>query len=118
VCEGYICKHRRPWWRLGCGDPPPVVVSYMARQAPSFALNPDGLIPVNIAHGLYPREHLGESELKALVKVLNDNRDSFKGFGRTYYGGMEKFEPRELEALMIPESLSNGVKPKQASFLS
>jgi hypothetical protein len=31
---------------------------------------------------------------------------------------MEKFEPRELEALMIPEAVLDGVKPKQASFLS
>lgn len=102
ICSGYICRHRRPWWRLGTPPPPPVVVSYMARQAPAFALNPDALVPINIAHGLYPESALDGARLRALVETLNRTRRSFQGSGRTYHGGMEKFEPRELEALLIP----------------
>jgi hypothetical protein len=74
----------------------------MARQAPAFALNPDGLVLINIAHGLYPEHPLAHEQLSALVQALNDARNSFRGSGRTYHGGMEKFEPRELEALLIP----------------
>lgn len=102
VSEGYICRHRRPWWRLGIAASPPIIVSYMARQAPAFALNPDGLALINIAHGLYPRRALDSEQLAALANCLNGARDSFRGAGRTYHGGMEKFEPGELEALLVP----------------
>ena len=74
----------------------------MARQAPRFALNPDGLAIVNVAHGIYPRSALSGHQLEALVAALNQARESFRGNGRTYHGGLEKFEPREMEALQIP----------------
>jgi hypothetical protein len=102
VAEGYLASHRRPWWRLGVGTPPPIVVSYMARQAPVFALNPDRLALLNIAHGIYPTRPLTDEQLAALVAYLNQTRETFRGRGRTYHGGLEKFEPRELEALPIP----------------
>jgi hypothetical protein len=74
----------------------------MARQAPAFALNPDGLALVNIAHGIYPSTQLTEEQLGALVAYLNGARESFRGAGRTYHGGLEKFEPGELEMLPLP----------------
>lgn len=73
----------------------------MARQAPLFALNPDGLALINIAHGLYPKKRMTHDELQALVAYLNSVRESFRGQGRTYQGGLEKFEPREMEALPV-----------------
>jgi hypothetical protein len=105
VPAGYIASHRRPWWRVGAGEPAPIVASYMARQAPRFALNPDGLALLNIGHGLYPKEPLTEEELRGLAEMLNGERDSYRGNGRTYHGGLEKFEPREMEALPIPSGL-------------
>jgi len=76
----------------------------MARQPPAFALNPQGLRIVNVIHGLYPKVPLDAQQLKGLVRYLNANRLSFKGMGRTYQGGLEKFEPSEMEALPIPPS--------------
>ena len=102
VSARYLARNRRPWWHLGPPASPPIVVTYMARQAPLFALNPDGLAVVNVAHGLYPREKLSQEQLAALVACLNGARDTFRGNGRTYHGGLEKFEPREVEALSIP----------------
>ncbi|MBI2942453.1 MAG: methyltransferase [Chloroflexi bacterium] len=102
ISERYIASHRRPWWHLGLSAPPPIVATYMARQAPAFALNPDGLAVVNIAHGIYPFDDLGPDQLSCLVAALNDLRHTFTGRGRTYHGGLEKFEPREMEALLIP----------------
>ncbi|MCL4370172.1 MAG: methyltransferase [Chloroflexi bacterium] len=104
VAQGYICRHRRPWWYLGKQTPPPIVASYMARQAPAFALNPDGLALINIGHGIYPRQEMGWAELQDLVCQLNSARDGFRGMGRTYQGGLEKFEPREMEALPVKQS--------------
>lgn len=104
----YIPSHRRPWWKIGVGPPAPIVATYMARQAPRFALNPDGLALLNIGHGVFPLRQLSEEELAALATSLNAARLSFEGWGRTYHGGLEKFEPREMEALLLPSTLSRG----------
>ena len=98
----YLCQHRRPWWWLGAPEPPPAVASYMARRPPRFALNPDGVLILNIAHGLFPRCAMSRSELAAFVDTLNAAAQSFVGNGRRYQGGLEKFEPREMEDLLIP----------------
>jgi adenine-specific DNA-methyltransferase len=99
VPDRYVCSHRRPWWRLGLGEPPPIVATYMARQAPVFALNPDRLVLLNIGHGIWPKDGVDPREL---VERLTMARQSFAGAGRTYHGGLEKFEPGEMEALILP----------------
>jgi hypothetical protein len=80
---------------------PPIVATYMARGAPCFARNPDELGLLNVVHGLYPRRPLDEATLERVVASLNARRESFIGRGRTYQGGLEKFEPREMEALPL-----------------
>ena len=55
---------------------------------------------MNIAHGLYPRGHLSEQQLSAVVRYLRQYVTT-QG-GRVYAGGLVKFEPRELERLRIP----------------
>ena len=73
----------------------------MARQAPFFALNPDGLHILNVIHGLYPLSPLGDEQLTLLTETLNGMRETYRGLGRTYQGGLEKFEPREMERLAV-----------------
>jgi adenine-specific DNA-methyltransferase len=98
--QRYVTSRRRPWYSIAFPRPP-IVATYMARQAPTFASNPDRLGVLNIAHGLYPRESLDDDALDRIVKRLNATRDSFVGRGRTYHGGLEKFEPREMENLPL-----------------
>ncbi|HSV92404.1 MAG TPA: methyltransferase [Desulfobacterales bacterium] len=102
VDERYITTHRKPWWRVGIGRPAPIVASYMARQPPKFALNPDGVALLNVGHGIHPKAPMTHEQLSALAAALNGGRASYAGAGRTYHGGLEKFEPREMEALPIP----------------
>lgn len=101
VRERYICRHRTPWWHVGAKHPP-LLATYMARQPPAFALNPDRLAILNVLHGLFPREDLDPDILLGLVHYLNAHREGFRGSGRVYQGGLEKFEPREMEELAIP----------------
>ncbi len=99
--QRYLCRHRQPWWRVGGKPPPPIVVTYMARRPPVFAFNPDGCRILNVLHGLYPREPLSDAQLAALVTWLNHHARDLRGH-RTYQGGLMKWEPRDLEAAMIP----------------
>ncbi len=101
VADTYICSHRRPWWYVGAQQAAPIVASYMARRGPAFALNPDGLALINISHGLYPVAAMDAGQLQRLCQALNAGSTSFRGSGRTYQGGLEKFEPREMEALPV-----------------
>ena len=71
----------------------------MARRPPAFALNPDKLALLNIGHYLYPRR--SDLDLEAIVWELNRQKGRFAGHGRTYHGGLEKFEPREMGSLEI-----------------
>lgn len=96
----YIACHRTPWWRVRLRAPAPILATYMARQPPAFVRNLAGARHVNIAHGLYPREPLPSAALDGLAAYLR--RSVTRGQGRTYAGGLTKFEPGEMERLPVP----------------
>ena len=98
--KSYIARHRKPWWHVRYKEPAPILVTYMGRRPPVFVLNTAGARHLNIAHGLYPREPLTRAQLEALVAHLNSSVSTADG--RTYAGGLVKFEPKELERLRIP----------------
>ncbi|MGC1183861.1 MAG: methyltransferase [Candidatus Dormiibacterota bacterium] len=98
--RGYIASHRRAWWAVGLSEPAPILATYMARRPPAFVLNTVDARHINIAHGLYPRAPLPRRSLERLARSL---RSSVRvGQGRTYAGGLTKFEPREMERLPVP----------------
>jgi adenine-specific DNA-methyltransferase len=107
--KGYIASHRRAWWSVGLRSPAPIISTYMARRPPAFVLNKADARHINIAHGLYPRERLSDLARRTLVDYLQSNISQRSG--RTYAGGLTKFEPREMERLIVPgpAMLSAGV---------
>jgi hypothetical protein len=100
AADGYIARHRTPWWAVRLADPAPIVCTYMARRPPAFVRNRAGARLLNIAHGIYPREPMSEAQLMALVRALQATVS--RSDGRTYSGGLTKFEPSELERVPIP----------------
>jgi len=97
---GYIASNRKAWWSVGLREPAPILATYMARRPPAFVYNRACARHINIAHGIYPRQKLSKHVLNALVDYLSKAtkvRD-----GRTYAGGLTKFEPREMERLLVP----------------
>lgn len=72
----------------------------MARRAPAFVRNLADARHINIAHGLYPRDPLPSSTLDQLAHFLNSAVSLEEG--RTYAGGLTKFEPREMERILVP----------------
>lgn len=107
--SGYVARHRKAWWSVGLRSAAPIVSTYMARRPPGFAINKADARHINVAHGLYPREHLSEKAKRALVDFLQTNISQRSG--RTYAGGLTKFEPREMERVFVPspELLTGGV---------
>jgi adenine-specific DNA-methyltransferase len=98
--KGYVASHRKAWWSVGLRPPAPIISTYMARRAPAFVLNKVAARHINIAHGLYPRDPMSEKVRTSLVSFLQMNISQRSG--RTYAGGLTKFEPREMERLLVP----------------
>jgi hypothetical protein len=98
--RGYIARHRKAWWSVGLRAPAPIIATYMARRPPAFTLNHASARHINIAHGLYPREAMTATTTTRLVAWLRANISQRSG--RTYAGGLTKFEPREMERLLVP----------------
>jgi len=104
-----VASHRKAWWAVGLRSPAPIISTYMARRPPAFVLNKAEARHINIAHGLYPRDPMSERARTTLVRFLQSHISQRSG--RTYAGGLTKFEPREMEKLAVPAPamLSAGV---------
>lgn len=100
VHQGYIASTRRAWWSVGLRAPAPVLATYMARRPPAFVHNDAAARHINIAHGLYPRQSMPTGVLGGLVEHLRQAVTMAQG--RTYAGGLTKFEPKEMERLPVP----------------
>ena len=104
--RGYIARARRAWWSVGLREPAPILATYMARRPPAFTRNLAGARHINIAHGLYPRVELPEPAIERLLASLR--RTVSVHDGRTYAGGLTKFEPREMERIPVPDPFAEG----------
>lgn len=100
VAEGYIARTRRAWWKVGLRQPAPILATYMARRPPTFVRNLADARHINIAHGLYPRQPIDDAILDKLALSLRSS--VVVGQGRTYAGGLTKFEPKEMERVPVP----------------
>ena len=97
--DSYVARHRRAWWSVGLRPPAPILCTYM-RGAPGLRPQCVRRAAHHIAHGLYPRDPLPAPLLDALSAWLQGAvRQSS---GRTYAGGLTKFEPGEIERLPVP----------------
>lgn len=99
--KGYVAENRKAWWAVGLRRPAPILCTYMARRAPAFVENGVDARHINIAHGLYPRVDLGKTILRKLIAFLSSKVSV--NLGRTYAGGLTKFEPGEIERIPVPE---------------
>ena len=100
VDKGYVASHRKEWWSVALYEPAPILATYMARRPPGFVRNTSAARHINIAHGIYPREHMSDRKLTALAEHLATHTSLADG--RTYAGGLTKFEPKEMERLLVP----------------
>ena len=99
--RAYVARHRKAWWSVGLREPAPILASYMARRPPTFVRNLAQVRHVNIAHGLYPKYAMSAQVLDELTRYLQKSVSCEQG--RVYAGGLTKFEPKEMERLLVPE---------------
>ena len=100
VRSGYIARNRNPWWAVGLREPAPILATYMARRPPTFVRNLSAARNVNVVHGIYPRETMSATALDALATALRGAAPAAEG--RTYAGGLIKFEPSEMGRIPVP----------------
>lgn len=98
--ETYVARNRAAWWSVGLRQPAPILCTYMARRPPAFVRNIAGAHNINISHGLYPREPIDDVFMTQVVRYLR--RTVGTAGGRTYAGGLVKYEPGEVARLRIP----------------
>lgn len=99
--RGYIAQNRKAWWSVGLRHAAPILTTYMARRPPAFVRNLADARHINIAHGIYPRDAMNDTMLDTLAGYLS--KTVTQAEGRTYAGGLTKFEPKEVERLLVPE---------------
>lgn len=100
INTGYVASRRSPWWSIKPSNPPAIMMTYMSRNAPTFVVNKENLTMLNVVHGIYLKKPLSNMAIARLADYLNSSVDVASG--RTYCGGLTKFEPREAENLLVP----------------
>jgi FkbM family methyltransferase len=101
--DTFTAKARRCWWALSFKDAAPILCTYMGRRPPVFVRNFAGVGHLNISHGLFPKRRMTERELDRVAAWLAAN--PVMHGGKTYGGGLRKFEPRDIERIAVPLSL-------------
>lgn len=102
--ERTLSRMRDPWYRMERREPPPILVTYMSKNAPRFVRNDAKLVPLNVFHGLYPKG-LTARQIDQLFIHLNSVAfdKKLRRAARTYGAGLVKIEPRELAAVNVPD---------------
>ena len=109
VADGYISRHRVPWYSQEHRPSAPYLCTYLGRSDNEnsrpfrFILNHSLATAPNVYLMMYPLRALDEAmkkspELKRKVwKLLNEiSPEEMLGEGRVYGGGLHKLEPKEL----------------------
>ena len=105
IRNGYILKHRTPWYSIGNASSAPIVCTYMSRSEKTpfrFIRNRSNATITNTYLGLYPHSPMSETELDDMCEALNKiPAETLINGGREYGGGLKKLEPRELMSLPV-----------------
>lgn len=133
IAEGYLCRHRKPWYIQEDRPPAPFVCTYLGRSDKKsgrpfrFILNESQATAANVYLMLYPKPLIeravhDDPELKHRIwAFLNEiSPKAMLREGRVYGGGLHKLEPRELgnvPASFILDLLPNGSVPRKTMQL-
>lgn len=100
----HLPSHRPVWFRPENRSVADVWVSVFSRGQTKFILNTSGAKNLTCFHGLYARS--GRRHLAPLLTLFLNSRwgaESFRRVNRFYGDGLNKLEPKDVEAMPCPE---------------
>lgn len=108
----YLAAHRQPWYSQEHRPPAPILCTYMGRSSSGrglrFIRNKSQATAPNVYLLLYPKPQLATlliddpKAIDRLFTALDESGCQLVRRGRVYGGGLNKIEPKELEALRLP----------------
>ena len=114
--DRYITRHRHPWFKQENRPAAPILCSYMARSKSGnsglrFFRNYSQATTSNVYLMLYPTQEVQQAckddvdLLTQLFNLLKRAKDEYLLYeGRTYGGGLNKIEPKELARVPLPDN--------------
>ena len=101
-----LIETRRPWYRMEERGVPGLLFAYLGRRDCRFIDNRAGVVPLTGFLCVYPWDNSNEYR-KKLLRALNHPQTigNLLFVGKSYGGGAIKVEPRQLDALEIPNSV-------------
>jgi len=103
----YLPAHRPLWYMPEERPAAPILVSVFARGAFRFVRNEAEALNLTAYHGIYPREAC-PAKIDALFDYLRSEsaQKALAAHRRIYADGLLKLEPRDVEAVPIPDELA------------
>jgi len=112
-----LIETRKPWYRMEVRTVPGLLFAYLGRRDCRFILNRAGALPLTGFLCVFPWDD-NEAYVEKLWRALNhqDTQANLVFVGKSYGGGALKVEPRQLDALEIPQHVLNevGLVPAQS----
>ena len=113
--DRYITRHRQPWFKQENRPAAPILCNYMSRTKSGdsglrFFRNYSQATSPNVYLMLYPNQEVQQASknnvdlLAQLFDLLKQAKDEYLLYeGRTYGGGLNKIEPKELARVPLPD---------------
>jgi hypothetical protein len=127
--ELYLTKSRNIWYKMEERKPAPIICSYSGRKSKKgesikFYRNKSKAVVINSYYNLYPKQIIfekidnTEDFFDTIFNELNTiNQSEILKHGRSYGGGLNKIEPKELENVIIPVKFTELKKPIQTLII-
>lgn len=102
----YLPRNRPVWYVPEHRTPAPILISVFMRGPFRVVWNKSGALNLTAYHGIYPRIS-GERFAQALWRYLrsDEGQIALRRHARIYADGLYKVEPKDVEAVSIPERL-------------
>lgn len=115
ISAGYLARARSPWYKQEIRHSAPILCAYAGRNSKKgksirFYRNKSKAVATNAYYNLYPKQNVIkdiddlESFFDKIFDVLQKlEQDEILLKGRSYGGGFNKIEPKELENVILPK---------------
>jgi adenine-specific DNA-methyltransferase len=107
----YLTRHRRPWYALENRPPAPILVTVFNRAGLRFVRNEAGVRNLTCFHSVYVNMlALSRIDILSAYFLTDVAREIFDDNRREYGGGLNKFEPNDLnDARVVDLDAVDGV---------